>query len=123
MAAKTALLIIDVQNDFVGDGSLAVQDGADVIPVCNVLRAQYDFNTVVLTQDCHPADHVSFAANNGCAPFETRTITLPDGQAALQVAARTPGPLRRCLQFTPPPSCPRSIGNVASALRAGHARG
>ena len=58
----TALLIIDVQNDFLPGGSLAVPDGDQIIPVINQLIPDYDL--VVATQDYHPAGHKSFAANH-----------------------------------------------------------
>jgi nicotinamidase/pyrazinamidase len=57
-----ALLIVDVQNDFLPNGALAVADGDQVIPVINALQDQFDL--VVATQDWHPADHGSFAANH-----------------------------------------------------------
>ncbi|HEY1084455.1 MAG TPA: bifunctional nicotinamidase/pyrazinamidase [Prosthecobacter sp.] len=64
-----ALLLIDIQNDFMPGGSLAVADGDAVIPVVNSLMPQFDL--VVATQDWHPADHGSFAANHpGKAVFE-----------------------------------------------------
>lgn len=63
-----AFLIIDVQNDFCPGGALAVADGDAVVPVIN--RLQERFETVVLTQDWHPADHQSFASNHaGAEPF------------------------------------------------------
>jgi len=57
---KSALLIIDVQNCFLEGGSLAVPDGNQVIPVINNLRNK--FKNVVLTQDWHCVNHVSFAS-------------------------------------------------------------
>ena len=57
-----ALLLIDVQNDFVPGGALAVPDGDAVVPVCNRLQAAFEL--VVATQDWHPPDHGSFAANH-----------------------------------------------------------
>ena len=63
-----ALIIIDVQNDFCPGGALAVAGGDAVIPRINALMD--DFPVRVLTQDWHPADHSSFAANHpGAAPF------------------------------------------------------
>jgi nicotinamidase/pyrazinamidase len=56
-----ALIIVDVQNDFLSGGALAVQDGDQVIPVINALQAK--FGLIVATQDWHPADHGSFAVN------------------------------------------------------------
>lgn len=57
-----ALLIVDVQNDFLPGGALAVPDGDAVIPIANELQ-QY-FPIVVATQDWHPLNHLSFAANH-----------------------------------------------------------
>lgn len=56
-----ALLIIDVQNDFLPGGALAVNEGDQIIPVINRLQEKFDF--IVATQDWHPADHGSFAAH------------------------------------------------------------
>lgn len=78
--ARTALLVVDVQNGFMPGGGLPVPDGDAVVPVINRLAPLFD--NVVVTQDWHPADHVSFAANHACRqPFET--ITLPYGEQVL----------------------------------------
>jgi nicotinamidase/pyrazinamidase len=66
--ASHALIVIDVQNDFCPGGALAVADGDAIIPRINALLGE--FAVKVLTQDWHPADHSSFAANHpGAAPF------------------------------------------------------
>ncbi len=66
--AHHALIAIDLQNDFCPGGALAVADGDAVVPRINALMA--DFAVRVLTQDWHPANHTSFAANHpGAAPF------------------------------------------------------
>ena len=57
-----ALIIVDVQNDFVPGGALAVPDGDAVVPLINRLQPRFDL--VVATQDWHPPDHGSFAANH-----------------------------------------------------------
>lgn len=57
-----ALLIVDVQYDFLPGGALEVTQGDEVIPVIN--RVQEKFPLVVATQDWHPADHGSFASNH-----------------------------------------------------------
>ena len=57
-----ALIIVDVQNDFVPGGALAVPEGDAVVPVCNRLSKAFDL--VVATQDWHPANHGSFAASH-----------------------------------------------------------
>ena len=76
----TALIIIDAQYGFMPGGGLAVADGDAIVPVINRIAPRCA--NVVLTQDWHPADHISFAANHpGRAPFET--ITLPYGEQVL----------------------------------------
>ncbi len=55
-----ALIIVDVQNDFLPGGALEVKNGDRVLPVIN--RLQEKFDLVVATQDWHPADHRSFAS-------------------------------------------------------------
>jgi nicotinamidase/pyrazinamidase len=57
-----ALIIVDVQNDFIPGGALAVKEGDKVVPIINQLQEKFDF--IVATQDWHPADHGSFAANH-----------------------------------------------------------
>jgi nicotinamidase/pyrazinamidase len=57
-----ALILIDLQNDFLPGGALAVPGGDAVIPIAN--RLQRDFELVGLTQDWHPPNHASFAANH-----------------------------------------------------------
>jgi nicotinamidase/pyrazinamidase len=57
-----ALLLIDIQNDFLPGGALAVAQGDQVVPVANELMPDYEL--VVATQDWHPADHQSFAAQH-----------------------------------------------------------
>lgn len=54
-----ALIVVDVQNDFLPGGSLAVPDGDEVVPVINSLVPR--FETVVYTRDWHPSDHTSFS--------------------------------------------------------------
>ena len=73
---KTALIVIDVQNDFCPGGALAVPEGDQVVPIANALMPLFPF--VVLTQDWHPAEHKSFASNNqGTEPYTT--IEMPYG--------------------------------------------
>lgn len=58
----TALIIVDLQNDFLPGGALAVPHGDEVIPVANEL--QQKFELVLATKDWHPREHGSFAANH-----------------------------------------------------------
>lgn len=57
-----ALILVDIQNDFVPGGALPTQHGDEVVPVVN--RIQPRFDLVVATQDWHPRDHGSFASNH-----------------------------------------------------------
>lgn len=56
------LLIIDVQNDFMPNGSLPVPDGDKIVPIINNLQHQFDL--IIGTQDWHPRNHISFASNH-----------------------------------------------------------
>lgn len=68
--ADTALIVIDLQNDFCPGGALAVSGGDEIVPLVNALAR--DFDHVVLTQDWHPAGHSSFASSHpGRNPFES----------------------------------------------------
>jgi len=65
-----ALIIVDVQHDFLPGGSLAVAQGDDIIDVINNIQDKYDL--VVATQDWHPANHESFASqHSNCKVFDT----------------------------------------------------
>jgi nicotinamidase/pyrazinamidase len=80
MASDTALVVIDVQNDFCPGGALAVERGNEVVPLINHLIQSYEH--VVLTQDWHPPDHASFASQHlNRRPFET--IEAPYGSQTL----------------------------------------
>lgn len=57
-----ALLLVDIQNDFLPGGALAVPEGDQVIPVANTLMEYFPF--IVATQDWHPPDHLSFASQH-----------------------------------------------------------
>ncbi|KND57451.1 Nicotinamidase [Candidatus Burkholderia verschuerenii] len=77
---EDVFLVVDVQNDFMPGGALAVAHGDEVVPVIN--RVARAFSHVVLTQDWHPRTHVSFAANHAARqPFDT--TTLPYGEQVL----------------------------------------
>jgi nicotinamidase/pyrazinamidase len=58
---KTALLLVDIQNDFC-NGSLAVPHAQEIISVVNNLTKKFEY--IIATQDWHPADHLSFAVNH-----------------------------------------------------------
>lgn len=55
-----ALIIVDVQNDFLSDGNLAVPNAEEIIPYINSIQSRYDL--VLATQDWHPGNHKSFAS-------------------------------------------------------------
>lgn len=74
-----ALIVIDVQNDFCPGGALAVEQGSDIIDGINELSRQ--FSTVVITQDWHPEDHLSFASMHNAAPMTN--IEMPYGPQTL----------------------------------------
>lgn len=85
-----ALIVIDVQNDFCPGGALAVAGGDAIVARINTLLG--DFQVRVLTQDWHPADHSSFAANHpGAAPFSL--TEMPYGPQVLWPV--------HCVQGTP----------------------
>ncbi|WP_263419554.1 bifunctional nicotinamidase/pyrazinamidase [Terriglobus albidus] len=70
LSSTDALIVIDLQNDFCPDGALEVQRGDEIVPLVN--RLQQRFAHVALTQDWHPAGHISFATSHpGTHPFET----------------------------------------------------
>ena len=74
-AEKDVLLVVDVQNDFCGEGRLAVADGDAVVPVINALARR--FQHVIMTQDWHPEGHLSFASQHpGRAPFDPRSVRI-----------------------------------------------
>jgi len=80
LGTEDALVVIDVQYDFLPGGSLAVAGGDEIIEPVNALARQFD--NVIQTQDWHPAGHVSFASvHPGAKPFDV--IQLPYGPQVL----------------------------------------
>jgi len=69
---KRALIVVDVQNDFLPGGALAVPDGNTVLPfITALMRTGQDYDLFVLTQDWHPKGHGSFASSHvGTEPFQ-----------------------------------------------------
>ncbi len=91
LTAHDALLVIDMQIDFMPGGILAVASGTDIIPGINALAQRFDH--VLLTQDWHPRGHISFASTHpGKQPF-TDTVQAPYGTQHLWPD--------HCLQGTP----------------------
>lgn len=74
-----ALLIIDVQHDFLPGGALAVPEGDAIVPL--IARMAEPFDTIVATQDWHPHDHISFAQHHGRAVHDV--IAVPYGEQML----------------------------------------
>ncbi|MEO8758565.1 MAG: bifunctional nicotinamidase/pyrazinamidase [Devosia sp.] len=80
LGVEDALVVVDLQYDFLPGGKLAVAGGDEIIEPINALAKK--FENVVQTQDWHPADHISFASNHpGLEPFEV--IELPYGPQVL----------------------------------------
>lgn len=107
------LVVVDVQNDFMPGGALAVPKGDEVVPVINRLAA--GFENVVLTQDWHPRGHASFASSHpGKKPFET--IKLAYGSQVLWPD--------HCVQGTSGAALHEdlSIPHVQLVIRKGHHR-
>lgn len=80
LSKHDALIVVDVQNGFTPGGQLAVAGGDEIIPCINQLA--HCFDNIILTQDWHPANHVSFAVNHpGQQPYDS--ILLPYGTQVL----------------------------------------
>jgi nicotinamidase/pyrazinamidase len=105
-----ALLLIDIQNDFLPGGSLAVPDGDAVIAVANALMPK--FSLVVATQDWHPPEHASFAVNN--------PGTLIGQVIEVEGAPQVMWP-RHCVQGTRGAELAESLdrANIAAVVRKG----
>lgn len=80
LPADVALLVIDLQPDFMPGGTLACEQGDALVAPITALLAERRYRTVVATQDWHPADHASFASQH------------PGGISA----GRLPGPASSC---------------------------
>ncbi|MBP5970917.1 MULTISPECIES: bifunctional nicotinamidase/pyrazinamidase [Pseudomonas] len=90
ISSRTALLVIDVQNDFIPGGQLPVPEGDRIVPLINRLARQ--FKQVVIAQDWHPIGHASFASSHpGHQPYDV--IQLPYGEQTLWP--------EHCVQATP----------------------
>jgi nicotinamidase/pyrazinamidase len=86
-----ALILVDLQNDFVPGGALAVPEGDTIIPLINELQPRFDL--VVATQDWHPVDHGSFVANHpGRKVYEVIDLAgLPQVLWPVHCVQDTPG--------------------------------
>ena len=92
-AVMAGLMIVDPQNDFCPPngkdapgwsgtqaGALAVTDANSIFPHINRLQDLFKAKTVFISQDWHPQNHVSFASNQGQAPFTTKNLVATDGK-------------------------------------------
>jgi nicotinamidase/pyrazinamidase len=100
-----ALLIVDLQGDFLPGGALAVPQGDEVVD--GIARLAPRFGTAVATQDWHPPGHVSFASTHaGRKPFET--LALPQGPQELWPD--------HCVRGTPGAALHRALPDTALTL-------
>jgi nicotinamidase/pyrazinamidase len=109
--ADDVLVVVDLQYDFLPGGRLAVAEGDEIVPVINALAKK--FKNVILTQDWHPADHISFASQHeGKNAFET--IELPYGTQVMWPD--------HCVQGTKGAeiSAELSIGHAQLVIRKGY---
>jgi nicotinamidase/pyrazinamidase len=107
------LLVVDVQNDFMPGGALAVPRGDEIVPLVNRIAA--NFAVVVLTQDWHPAGHASFASSHpGRKPYDT--VRLAYGEQVLWP--------EHCVQGTPGAAFHAGIEipHAQLVIRKGHHR-
>lgn len=99
--SRSALLIIDVQNDFCPGGALAVSGGDEVVPPLNALAAKFAAagGKVAATQDWHPRGHVSFAsAHAGAKVYDVVAVPVPvRGGAGQKFAVPAPGAVEQAL--------------------------
>lgn len=105
-----ALILVDIQNDFLPGGALEVPQGDAIIPLANKLQEHFDL--VVATQDWHPAEHGSFASNHeGKKPFDK--IQLADMEQILWPD--------HCVQGTPGAGFPKELNmnKVEAIFRKG----
>ena len=72
---KSALLVIDVQNDFCSGGTIEVPNSLNIIPIINRIRDKFDI--VIFSKDWHPSDHMSFECNGG--KWNTHCVQDTDG--------------------------------------------
>lgn len=81
MTPRSAILVVDVQNDFI-DGTLALkqcpakQDGANVVPAINRLLDEVKFDAIAYTQDWHPSNHISFIENLAMRKISDRSRVI-----------------------------------------------
>ena len=111
-----ALLLIDLQPDFMPGGALAIAGGDQILPLINTLARRFDH--VLLTQDWHPPEHISFASTHARNPFEV--VRVPYGPQTLwpdHCLQHTPGAaLHPALDIpTPSSSSARASASISTA--------
>lgn len=76
MKAKSALIVVDVQNDFLPGGPLGIDGGDTIIAAINSILEKKEklFDLVIATKDWHPANHSSFAVNNPNGPWPVHCV-------------------------------------------------
>lgn len=96
---KTALIIVDVQEDFLPpNGSLATKQGREVVPVINKLLETKKWDLVAASKDWHPKDHCSFAStHDNKQAFDTMEFKHPLGEEEIQIHTLWPD---HCVQGT-----------------------
>lgn len=111
---KSALLIIDVQFDFLPGGALAVQNGDEIIPGIIELLKSYKWDAVAVSQDWHPKDHTSFAINHkDAAPFRQLEFTSTKDNTTKSLETVWPV---HCVQHTHGANFPEEIVEAYKAI-------
>lgn len=93
-----ALLLIDIQHDFLPGGRLAVAHGDAILPRVEALVASREWAAVATTQDWHPPNHTSFLRVHGVAPYTELEFRNPQDPAQRAVHTTWPD---HCVQFSP----------------------
>ena len=69
MSRIKILTIVDMQNDYMEGGPMAVKGATKLVPVINDLIKNGEYDAIIATQDWHPSNHISFASTHGKEPF------------------------------------------------------
>lgn len=112
MAGKIALLIVDLQEDFLPpNGSLAVANGREIIkPIIDLLMSKkYKWDAVIATKDWHPSDHISFAKTHAAEPYTTKVLSSPDRSGKTKLHTLWPV---HCVQNTVGSEFPKEFNDV-----------
>lgn len=113
---KTALLIIDLQEDFLPpNGSLATANGREIIqPIIKLMTSdKYKWDAIIATKDWHTPDHISFAKTHGQEPYTTKVLSSPDGSGETKLHTLWPV---HCVQDTPGSEFPKEFNDVFQQL-------